>query len=84
MPKKQILAEDRQMDWDGCGLVESVPERVSGAPVLVGTRMPVQTIVDNYDAGMSPDEIAEQWELKLSDVNALLEYREKLSACPSR
>jgi uncharacterized protein (DUF433 family) len=84
MPKKQIVMEDRQVDWHGCGLVESVPERVSGIPVLVGTRMPAQTIADNYYAGMSPEDIAVQWELKLSDVNAILEYRENLNARPSR
>jgi len=45
--------------------------------VLKGTRMPVQTIVDNYDYGMMPAEIAEAWNIELSDVQAILEYREK-------
>ncbi len=38
------------MDWSGCDLVESVPGKVSGAPVLVGTRIPVEAITGNYDA----------------------------------
>ena len=48
------------MDWSGCELVETVPGKVSGAPVLVGTRIPVAAIVDNYEAfleeGSSPEE----------------------------
>ncbi|HYW38819.1 MAG TPA: DUF433 domain-containing protein [Terriglobales bacterium] len=31
----------------------------SGAPVLHGTRMPANAIVDNFDYGMSVSEIAE-------------------------
>ncbi len=46
----------------------------------VGTRVPVQTITDNYDGGMAPAEIAEQWRLNIADVIAILEYRERL--CP--
>jgi uncharacterized protein (DUF433 family) len=72
--------DEQQVDWRQCAVVEIVPGKVSGAPVLVGTRMPVQTIVDNFDAGMSPDEIAEAWELERSDVDAVLAYREERCA----
>ena len=58
------MTED-QVDWSKCPLVEFVPGKVSGAPVLKATRMPVQTIVDNYDAGMMPAEIAEAWDVDL-------------------
>jgi hypothetical protein len=34
-------------------LVEVNPRVLSGAPVLRGTRMPVQAIVDNFDYGVS-------------------------------
>jgi uncharacterized protein (DUF433 family) len=74
---ERIVADDRQVDWSKCPLVESVPGKVSGVPILKGTRMPVQTIVDNYDYGMLPAEIAEAWEIELSDVQAILEHREK-------
>jgi uncharacterized protein (DUF433 family) len=47
------------MDWKDCDLVEVVPGKVSGAPLLVGTRIPASAIVENYEAfldeGMSPD-----------------------------
>jgi uncharacterized protein (DUF433 family) len=77
---ERMMTEDRSYDWSKCPLVESVPEKLSGAPVIVGTRMPVQAIVDNYDLGMEPNEIAEQWNLNIVDVNAILQYREKLNA----
>ena len=74
------MAEDRGYDWSCCPSVKVVPGRMSGVPVVVGTRVPVQTITDNYDGGVDPLEIAEQWRLGIADVNAILEYREKLHA----
>ena len=46
----------------------------SGAPVLLGTRMPVSAIVDNFDYGVSVSEIAEQFELPADGVEAILAY----------
>lgn len=47
------------MDWAGCDLVESTPEKVSGQPVIVGTRILADSIPENYEAflaeGLSPD-----------------------------
>ncbi len=40
------------MDWSGCNLVEVVPDKVSGAPVFKGTRLPASTVVENVDAYM--------------------------------
>jgi uncharacterized protein (DUF433 family) len=48
------------MDWSGCELIEVIPGKVSGAPLLVGTRIPVSAIIENYEAfldeGVTPDE----------------------------
>lgn len=47
------------IDWSDCPLVEIIPGKVSGAPLLKGTRLPVEAITGNYDAfldeGLSPD-----------------------------
>lgn len=75
-----VVTESRNYDWSRCPLVTSDPHKLSGTSVIVGTRVPVQTIVDGYDAGMEPSEIAEQWRLKTDDVNTILEYREHLHA----
>jgi uncharacterized protein (DUF433 family) len=45
------------LDWSQCDAVESVPGKVSGAWVFKGTRMPVQTVFANLEAGMSIQEI---------------------------
>lgn len=48
------------MDWSGCEIVEIVPDKVSGAPVLAGTRIPADAITVNYESSLhesfSPDE----------------------------
>ena len=68
--------DKQQTDWSGCSLVERVAGRLSGAAVLRGTRMPVQGIVDNYDAGLTPAEVAAAFNVSLADVSAILAYRD--------
>ena len=68
------MASKGQLDWSASGLVETKPEVHSGAPVLRGTRMPVNAIVDNFDCGLSAAEIAEQFELSTERVEAVLTY----------
>jgi hypothetical protein len=47
------------LDWSACPLVEVIPGKVGGAPLLKSTRLPVDAITGNYDAfrdeGLSPD-----------------------------
>jgi uncharacterized protein (DUF433 family) len=71
-----VNGDPRQVDWSQCPLVESIPGKVSGAPVLRGTRVSVQTIVDDYDAGMLPADTAEAWVISLKEVHDILDYRE--------
>jgi uncharacterized protein (DUF433 family) len=65
-----------QVDWRDCALVETTAGKVSGVPLLKGTRMPAQTIVDNIDAGMTPAEVAETWQLDLATVLAIQDFAE--------
>ena len=46
-------------DWLGCGLLEAVEGKVSGAVVFKGTRLPVEAIVENVDAFMEIDGLSE-------------------------
>ena len=64
------------VDWSECPLVEVKPGVQSGAPVLVGTRMPADAIVDNFDYGVSVAEIVEQFELPPDRIEAILAYAE--------
>jgi uncharacterized protein (DUF433 family) len=59
---------DDAIDWTGCDAVEVVRGRMSGVPVLRGTRMPVQAVIDNLAAGITPQEVAETWDLDLEQV----------------
>jgi len=63
-----------QLDWSQCPAVESIPGKVSGAWVLKGTRMPVQTIFANLEAGLSVREITEVFDVTEQEVKAVLHF----------
>lgn len=63
-----------KVDWSECLIVESRPGVQSGAPVLRGTRMPVDAIIDNFDYGLTVPEIAEQFEVPAKQVEAVIAY----------
>ena len=68
------MAYREQVDCSSCPLVESRLEVQGGAPVLRGTRMPAAVIVDNFDYGLSADEISEQFEISAEQVEEILSY----------
>jgi uncharacterized protein (DUF433 family) len=68
-----VVTQDR-VDWSECPSVEVKPKIHSGSPVLRGTRMPADAIVDNFDYGVSVAEIAEQFELPANQVEAIVLY----------
>jgi len=68
------MASQEKIAWSECPLVEVNPRVQSGAPVLRGTRMPVNAIVDNYDYGVSVAEISEQFEVPQDHVQAIISY----------
>jgi len=72
------------MDWKGYHDVEVVSGKVSGAPLLKNTRLPVEAITENYDAfldeGSTPDEAVFETldcypEIGIERIKAVLEYR---------
>lgn len=63
-----------QLDWSQCPAVESIPGKVSGAWVLKGTRMPVKTIFENLEAGLSVKEITEVFDVTEEEVKAVLQF----------
>jgi len=62
------------LDWSQCPVVESIPGKVSGAWVLRGTRTPVQVIFENLEAGMSIDEVIEQFPVTRDQIDALMAF----------
>ena len=72
------------LDWSQCTDVESIPGKVSGAWVFRGTRMPVQTVFENLEAGMSFDEITEVFDVTREEVKAVLRFASlSLAKAPS-
>jgi uncharacterized protein (DUF433 family) len=68
------MTSSPEVDWSECALVEVNPRVQGGAPVLRGTRMPAQAIVDNFEFGGEIGEIAEQFELPADCVQAIVTY----------
>ena len=62
------------LDWSQCDAVESIPGKVSGAWVFKGTRMPVQTVFANLEAGMSVQEITEVFDVKAEEIEAVVHF----------
>jgi uncharacterized protein (DUF433 family) len=62
------------MDWSGCDIVEVVPGKVSGVPLVRNTRVPADTVLESAELGESAEEIAFNYDLQLEDVRTLLEY----------
>ncbi|HKM63033.1 MAG TPA: DUF433 domain-containing protein [Acidisphaera sp.] len=46
------------MDWSGCPLVERVPGKVSGQWIVKGTRILADGVLENADAGFTPEQLA--------------------------
>ena len=61
--------------WMACELIEQVPGKVSGRPVVRGTRIMPDAIVNSYDLGDSLDEIHEGFPtLSLAQIKRLIEF----------
>ena len=47
------------IEWNDCPAVERTPEKVSGAWVFQGTRIPVRALFENIEDGASVDDFLE-------------------------
>lgn len=66
------------LDWNTCPAVERMPERVSGAWVFKGTRVPVRALFENIEEGASVDDFLEWFPgVTREQVLAVLAHAEK-------
>ena len=64
-----------EIDWLACELIEAVPGKVSGRPVVRGTRIMPDAIVGSYDLGETLDELREGFpSLSESQIKRLIEF----------
>jgi uncharacterized protein (DUF433 family) len=62
------------LDWSQCSAVESIPGKVSGAWVFRGTRMPVATVFENLEDGLSIQEVMDLFDVTQEQIKAVLEF----------
>jgi uncharacterized protein (DUF433 family) len=62
-------------DWMACELIESVPGKVSGRPVVRGTRIMPDAILHSYELGGSVEAIHEGFPtLSIVQIERLIDY----------
>jgi len=66
------------MDWNGCSWVESVPDRMHGTPVLLHSRMPADGVLENFDEGMTIDELVDDYGIDKAAVTGVLQFSGRL------
>jgi uncharacterized protein (DUF433 family) len=64
-----------EINWMACELIEAVPGKVSGRPVVRGTRILPDAIVGSYELGETIDELREGFpSLSESQIKRLIEF----------
>jgi uncharacterized protein (DUF433 family) len=56
------------------GLIIRDPKLRGGRPIIAGTGVTVRTIVGHYKLGLTPEETADEMNLELAGVYAVLAY----------
>ena len=72
------------LDWSACPAVESIPGKVSGAWVFRGTRLPVATVFENLEDGLTIDEIMQQFDVTREQITAVLDFAARSLQAPVR
>jgi len=71
------------LDWSSCSAVERDPERVSGAWVFRGTRVPVSALFENLEDGVQIAQFVEWFPgVTIEQVRVVLDHAAKSLALP--
>lgn len=66
------------LDWADCPEVERADDKVSGAWVFRGTRVPVRALFENLESGATTDQFLEWFQgVTPKQVAAVLEHAEQ-------
>lgn len=69
------------IDWSNCPAAERDPEKVSGAWVFRGTRVPITALFENLEDGSTTEEIVKWFPgVTLEQVRAVLEHAARSTA----
>jgi uncharacterized protein (DUF433 family) len=71
-------------DWADCQAVERDPQRVSGAWIFRGTRVPVRALFENLEDGATVDDFLEWFPgVQRAQVEAVLKHAESSLLSPA-
>ena len=71
------------LDWSSCPAVERDPQRVSGAWVFRGTRVPVSALFENLEDGVQITQFVEWFPgVTIEQVRAVLDHAAKSLSLP--
>ena len=74
-----------EIDWTQCELIEQVPGKVSGRPIVRGTRILPDAIVGSYELGETMEELQEGFpSLSLCQIERLIEFAHSQRMQPKR
>lgn len=66
------------VNWDECDLVERIPGKQDGVPLVKGTRVPADQIVEEFRLGSSVTDIARNYpSLTREEIDGLIAFDKK-------
>jgi hypothetical protein len=72
------------IDWSTCQAVERDPERMSGAWLFRGSRVPISTLFENLEDGASVTDFVEWFQgVTLEQVQAVLHHAARSALSPA-
>jgi len=82
----RFIRDNRFMiDWSQCPGVESVPDKLGGAWVFSGTRMPVSVVFENLESGASIENILEWFPgITRTQIETVLGFAAERAISPAR
>lgn len=70
-----MTSTTNDIDWMECELIERIPGKVSGQPIVRGTRILPDAIVNSYELGESVEELREGFPaLSVVQIQRLIEF----------
>ncbi len=62
------------IDWHGCSVVQFNPNKLGGRATVGNSRMDADGVLINYEGGMTPEEISEDFGVPLTAVQEILAF----------
>ena len=77
------MAESKEIDWLACELIEQIPGKVSGRPIVRGTRILPDAVVNSYDSGATVQDLHQDYPgLTVAQILRLIEFAHAMRGQP--